>query len=304
MPWRLLGLPLRGLGLSRRGPVLSSGPKEGIELLRGQLNIWVVSSPVVLILHAASIHQSSGVVGVPVDQDSLVANKPFKLKTFTLASKARLMSSGITLFFPSSFGGSGAATAAGAATSAWALPAFFAAASFAIDAASLDPVFSFGAASAWLVRGFQIADLIQFCHMAESECLMSVVTDLKLSHDLPDPIAQRLSHDPPPGVPGMGFGWPETDGASPGRRGALSAAVPCSLADRGITDELPAGAAKVEASAAGSAASTVSQAISSPGACSPEGASDLCFEVPSMMLKPSACRTAQVSHENRSLLKG
>ncbi len=68
MPWRLLGLPLRGLGLSRRDPVLGSSPEEGIELLRGQLNIRIMSSPVVLILHASSIHQSSGIVAVPVYQ--------------------------------------------------------------------------------------------------------------------------------------------------------------------------------------------------------------------------------------------
>jgi len=73
------------------------------------------------------------------------------------------------------------------------------------------------------------------------------------------------------------------------------------LAAQSMTDTSPAGAAEVEASAAGSAASTVSQAISSPGACDPDVASDACFEVPSMMLNPSACNTAQVSHENRSL---
>ena len=74
MPWRLLGLPLRGLGLSRGGPVLGSSPKEGIELLRGQLNIRVVSSPVVLILHASGIDQSSSIVGVPVDQVIAMSN--------------------------------------------------------------------------------------------------------------------------------------------------------------------------------------------------------------------------------------
>jgi len=76
------------------------------------------------------------------------------------------------------------------------------------------------------------------------------------------------------------------------------------LAARGMTDKSPAGAAEVEASAAGSAASTVSQAISSPGACSPEIPSDSCFEFPAMMLNPSACNTAQVSNEKRSLLEG
>ena len=76
------------------------------------------------------------------------------------------------------------------------------------------------------------------------------------------------------------------------------------MAAQGMTDKSPAGAAEVEASAAGSAVSTVSQAISSPGACSPEVASDSCFEVPSMMPNPSACNSAQVGHENRSLLEG
>ena len=76
------------------------------------------------------------------------------------------------------------------------------------------------------------------------------------------------------------------------------------MAAQCMTDYSPAGAAEVEASAAGSAASTVSQAISSPGACSPEVTSDTCFEVPSMMPNPSACDPAQVSHENRSLLEG
>ena len=74
-------MPLNSQGLSRRSPVLCSGPKKSIELLRRHLNVWIMGTPMVLVLHATSIDQRPCIVAVPVHQVISMSNNRSLQKT-------------------------------------------------------------------------------------------------------------------------------------------------------------------------------------------------------------------------------